>query len=98
MKTNFDISDFVNTRTTESVTADLVSRIKLRRKEAKISQSKLSTLSGVSFGSIRRFEETGEISLKSLIRIANALDYIEDFDLLFKRKKLINLKDYINAK
>ncbi len=98
MKTNFDISDFVNTRTIESVTADLVSRIKLRRKEAKISQSKLSTLSGVSFGSIRRFEETGEISLKSLIRIANALDYIEDFDLLFKRKKLINLKDYINAK
>lgn len=98
MKTNFDISDFINVRTIESVTADLVSRIKLRRKEAKISQSKLSTLSGVSFGSIRRFEETGEISLKSLIRIANALGYIEDFDLLFKRKKLINLKDYINAK
>lgn len=98
MKTNFDISDFVNTRTIESVTADLVSRIKLKRKEAKISQSKLSTLSGVSFGSIRRFEETGEISLKSLIKIANALDYLEDFDLLFKRKKLINLKDYINAK
>ena len=98
MKTNFDISDFINVRTIESATADLISRIKLRRKEAKISQSKLSTLSGVSFGSIRRFEETGEISLKSLIRIANALDYIEDFDLLFKRKKLINLKDYINAK
>ena len=98
MKTNFDISDFVNTRTIESVTADLVSRIKLRRKEAKISQSKLSTLSGVSFGSIRRFEETGEVSLKSLIKIANALDYLEDFDLLFRRKKLINLKDYINAK
>ena len=97
MKTNFDISDFINVRTIESATADLISRIKLRRKEAKISQSKLSTLSGVSFGSIRRFEETGEISLKSLIRIANALDYIEDFDLLFKRKKLINLKDYINA-
>lgn len=98
MKTNFDISDFINVRTIESVTADLVSRIKLRRKEAKISQSKLSTLSGVSFGSIRRFEGTGEISLKSLIRIANALDYLEDFDLLFRRKKLINLKDYINAK
>jgi len=98
MKTNFDISDFINVRTVESVTADLVSRIKLRRKEAKISQSKLSTLSGVSFGSIRRFEETGEISLKSLIKIANALDYLEDFDLLFIRKKLINLKDYINAK
>lgn len=98
MKTNFDISDFVNTRTIESVTADLVSRIKLRRKEAKISQSKFSTLSGVSFSSIRRFEETGEVSLKSLIKIANALDYLEDFDLLFRRKKLINLKDYINAK
>ena len=98
MRTKFDISDFVDTRTIESVTSDLVNRIKLRRKEQKISQSKLSTISGVSFGSIRRFEETGEISLKSFIKIANALDYLEDIDLLFKYEKILNLKGFFNVK
>ena len=77
---------------------DLVNRIVMRRKESKISQTKLSELSGVSFASIRRFEKIGEISLTSLIKIANALGYIEDFDLLFKNEKIVNLKDYDNDK
>lgn len=95
---HFDISDFVQTRTIKSVMTDLVKRIVMRRKESKISQTKLSELSGVSFASIRRFEKIGEISLTSLIKIANALGYIEDFDLLFKNEKIINLKDYSNDK
>ena len=95
---HFDISDFVQTRTIKSVMTDLVNRIVMRRKESKISQTKLSELSGVSFVSIRRFEKIGEISLTSLIKIANALGYIEDFDLLFKNEKIVNLKDYDNDK
>ena len=95
---HFDISDFVQTRTIKSVMTDLVNRIVMRRKESKISQTKLSELSGVSFASIRRFEKIGEISLTSLIKIANALGYIEDFDLLFKNEKIVNLKDYDNDK
>ena len=95
---HFDISDFVQTRTIKSVMTDLVKRIVMRRKESKISQTKLSELSGVSFASIRRFEKIGEISLTSLIKIANALGYIEDFDLLFKNEKIDNLKDYGNDK
>ena len=95
---HFDISDFVQTRTIKSVMSDLVKRIVMRRKECKISQTKLSELSGVSFASIRRFEKINEISLTSLIKIANALGYIEDFDLLFKNEKIINLKDYGNDK
>ena len=95
---HFDISDFIQTRTIKSVMTDLVNRIVMRRKESKISQTKLSALSGVSFASIRRFEKIGEISLASLIKIANALGYIEDFDLLFKNEKIVNLKDYGNDK
>ena len=55
MDIHFDISDFVQTRTIGSVTADLVDRVIARRKESKVSQMKLSELSGVSFASIRRF-------------------------------------------
>ena len=52
---HFDISDFVQTRTIKSVMNDLVKRIVMRRKECKITQTKLSELSGVSFASIRQF-------------------------------------------
>ena len=94
MKNKFDISAFVNALTEEKVTKDLVDRVKERRKELKISQKELSTRTLVSYGSIRRFENSGQISLTSLIRIANALNCLSDFNLLFKTKQITNLKDY----
>lgn len=86
MENKFDISAFVNVLTEEKVTKDLVDRVKERRKELKISQKELSTRTLVSYGSIRRFENSGQISLTSLIRIANALNCLSDFNLLFKTK------------
>lgn len=94
MENKFDISAFVNALTEEKVTKDLVDRVKERRKELKISQKELSTRTLVSYGSIRRFENSGQISLASLIRIANALNCLSDFNLLFKTKQITNLKDY----
>ncbi len=94
MRIKFDIGEFVNTPTEQSIIDSLVSRFKARRKESKISQSELSTRSGVSFASIRRFEKLGKISLTSLIKIAHAIGYLEDFDALFKTEKIDNLKDY----
>lgn len=94
MENKFDISAFVNALTEEKVTKDLVDRVKERRKELKISQKELSTRTLVSYGSIRRFENSGQISLTSLIRIANALNCLNDFNLLFKTKQITNLKDY----
>lgn len=94
MENKFDISAFVNVLTEEKVTKDLVDRVKERRKELKISQKELSTRTLVSYGSIRRFENSGQISLTSLIRIANALNCLSDFNLLFKTKQITNLKDY----
>ncbi len=94
MENKFDISAFVNALTEEKVTKDLVDRVKERRKELKISQRELSTRTLVSYGSIRRFENSGQISLTSLIRIANALNCLSDFNLLFKTKQITNLKDY----
>ena len=94
MENKFDISAFVNALTEEKVTKDLVDRVKERRKELKISQKELSTRTLVSYGSIRRFENSGQISLTSLIRIANALNCLSDFNLIFKTKQITNLKDY----
>ena len=76
----------------------LSQRIRLRRREGKISQAELSVRSGVSLGSIKRFESTGEISLTSLLRIALVLGYETDFDRLFERKNYQSIDEIINAK
>lgn len=92
MKNKFDISDFVKVTTIESITCDLVNRFKKRRKEAGLSQREISIKSGVSYGSIRRFESTGEISLNSLVKLAFALNLQEDFNELFKYEIIKNIK------
>ena len=94
MKNTIDIGNFVTASTPDSILSGLTARVKARRKALKITQKQLSTKSGVSYGSLRRFESSGEISLYSLLRIAQALDCLEDFNLLFKTPVITNLKDY----
>lgn len=89
----YDINDFVSVPTESKTTNDLVKRFKKRRKELKLSQKELSNRSGVSYASIRRFENNGEISLTSLIKLANAIDCLNDFDALFKNAKISSLKE-----
>ena len=93
MKEIFDINDFVSVPTESKTILEVVERFKKRRKELGISQKKLSTRSGVSYASIRRFESTGEISFSSLIKLANAIDCLNDFEALFKNTKISSLKD-----
>ena len=93
MKNNFDISEFVNTPTIQSILVSLTERVKLRRKELKISQKLLAQQSGVAYASIRRFENTGEISLVSLLKIAKSLNCLEDFNALFGNRIITSIKD-----
>ena len=94
MVRNFDIGQFVNALTEESVLNNMVARVKKKRKAMKISQKALAEQSGVSYASIRRFESTGEISLVSLLKIAHALQCLKDFEELFKGSSITNLKDF----
>ena len=67
------------------------------RKGQNLSRQRLSEMSGVSFGSIRRFEETGEISLKSLLKIAIVLDCADEFEQLFKQTEPKSIQEIING-
>jgi transcriptional regulator with XRE-family HTH domain len=89
----FDLNQFVDTLTPDAAKEKLVSRFISRRKELHYSQTKLATLSGVSYGSLRRFETSGEISLSSLMKMANVLGYLEDFEKLFERPAIRSLKE-----
>ena len=94
MKDIFDLNDFVQVETIQSVNYRLVERVKERRKEMGLSREELSKRSGVSYASLRRFEETGQISLSSLLKIANVFNVLTDFDALFKDEIILDFKEY----
>jgi transcriptional regulator with XRE-family HTH domain len=83
MKNKYDIGNFVNVATEQSIKSKLVERFKQRRKENGLTQKQLSKRSGVSYASIRRFETTGDISLNALLKISDACHCLEDFNELF---------------
>ena len=94
MKNKYDISGFVDVSTRQTVQIEIAERFKKRRKEQKLSRKALSIKSDVSYASIRRFENTGEISLSSLLKLAQAVSCLKDFIELFARTVVTDLKDY----
>lgn len=87
---------FAFLKSPNQVNRELAARIKNRRKEQNLTQVQLSKRSEVSLGSIKRFENTGEISLTSLIKIAFALGLENDFELLFVKKGYSSIQEVIN--
>jgi transcriptional regulator with XRE-family HTH domain len=58
------------------------------RLELNWSQETLSKRSGVSYGSLKKFEQTGQISIDSLLKLAAVLGRLEDFKALFALQHL----------
>ncbi len=69
--------------TPEEMDLALARRLRGIRKRRELTQQQLSEKSNVSFGSIKRFESTGQISLISLTRLAVALDCADAIRQLF---------------
>lgn len=64
----------------------IASRARDLRLKLNLSQQTLSEKSGVSYGSLKKFEHTGQISLESLLKLAVILGRMDDFNALFVRK------------
>ena len=71
-------------KTPSQVQIELAERFKKLRKSKKIAQAELANKSGVSLGSIKRFEQTGQISLESFLKLAHLFDRLDDFEAIFK--------------
>ncbi|MDR2893537.1 MAG: helix-turn-helix domain-containing protein [Deltaproteobacteria bacterium] len=76
----------VSLKTPKEFRQELAARAKERRLALNISQQELAEHSGVSLGSIKRFESSGLISLSSLLEIALVFDCLGDFDSIFSTK------------
>ncbi|MBO5795628.1 MAG: helix-turn-helix transcriptional regulator [Bacteroides sp.] len=90
-----NILSFISNSPNE-VATQLATRVKARRLELNLTQEGLATRAGIKFATYRRFEQTGEISLRGLIQIAFALNTLSEFDNLFAQKQYQSLDDVLN--
>lgn len=77
----------INISTPSSMITELKQKFKQKRLELNLTQKGLSSRSGVTLGSLKRFETSGQISLESLLKLASVLECLDDF------KDIANLKD-----
>ena len=82
--------------TPEELDQKLAQRVRKIRKRRSITQEKLASISGVSYGSIKRFETTGQNSLLSLTKIAIALDLADELRNIFTQVPYKDIQEVIN--
>jgi transcriptional regulator with XRE-family HTH domain len=84
-------------KTWKEINNEVASNVQKLRKRKKISQKELAERSGVSLGSIKRFEQTGEISLQSLTKIAIALRAEDELESLFTSANFESIEEILNG-
>ena len=84
--------------TPSDIDKDIAKRLKNIRRRRKITQKQLAEHCGVSYASLKKFEQTGEISLISLTKIAMELGFADDLRSLFTRPVYLSIEEVINDK
>ncbi len=68
-------------------------RMRERRLELNLTQQGLAVKAGVSLGSLKRFENSYEISLKHLLMLSVVLDATEEFSALFSKRQYQSIEE-----
>ncbi|MHB8962588.1 MAG: helix-turn-helix domain-containing protein [Saccharofermentanales bacterium] len=88
---------FLKQKTPQEITFSIARRMRVIRKRFKLSQIRLSEKSGVSLGSLKRFENTGEISLISMTKLAIILHCESELDNLFTELPFTSIQEIIDG-
>jgi transcriptional regulator with XRE-family HTH domain len=80
---------------TAEVMVGVAARMKRRRIDANLTQRELASRSGVSFSTLRMFEEKGKASFEAVVKLAFALEAEAEFEKLFPARPPITLDDVV---
>ncbi len=89
MKNSQDRYVSIGDYTADDIIYHLISKEKELRKKMNLTQKELAEKADVSIYSIKQFETKGIIPLYTFLLIAEALDWIDDFAMLFSRLAII---------
>ncbi len=84
-------------KTPNLIMSGIAQRVKQRRLDKGWTQKLLAAKAGLSLPSSRRFESSGEISVRSLVMLAFALDMTDEFETLFSSKTYQSIDDIVKS-
>ena len=82
-----------NTLTPPEVEKLLADRLSSLRLQARYKRTTLAKRAGVTAASLKRFETTGQVSLKNLLRLAHALERLPEFAELLNPPQATSLAE-----
>ena len=82
----------------DDMSTELALRVKNRRLAQKLTQEGLANRSGVPFGTLKKFERTGQISLISFIKLVTALGDEGTLEKLLLKPKFDNIDEVLKNK
>jgi len=87
----------ITLKTVQEMQAEIASRFKARRLAMNLTQEELAVRSGVTLGSLKRFERLGLIALDSLLNLALVLNCLDDFDKLAAERQPASAAQSLDA-
>ena len=90
--------DIIINNTPDTVLQRIAERVKEKRLERNLTQKAFAKRAGVGYDAYRRFENTGEITLRNLILCAVVLDEVDGFSELFVKKSYQNIDELLETK
>ena len=75
----------------------IAERVKDRRLERNLTQKAFAKRAGIGYDVYRKFENTGEITLRNLVLCAIALDDVDGFKELFMRKSYQSIDELLKT-
>ena len=88
----------VSFKSTAQVAKELAVNLKNKRKWMKHSRDKAAELSGVPAPTIRKFEDSGDISFRQLLMLSQVYGDLSCFDNLFSLPKARTMDELIKLK
>ena len=82
--------------TPSDVTLRLAKKMKAIRRRKKITQKQMASRSNVSYATLRKFEQTGQISLESFVKLTMELGLVSEINNLFTQPVYNNIEEVIN--
>ena len=90
--------DIIINNSSDLILKSIAGRVKERRLELNLTQKAFAKRAGVGYDAYRKFENTGDITLRNLVLCAIALDDGEAFSELFTKKSYQSIDDLLKTK
>ncbi len=82
--------------TPSDIALRLARKLRSIRKRRKITQKQLAARSNVSYATLRKFEQTGRISLESFVKLTMELGVVSEINDLFTQPVYNSIEEVVN--